>query len=286
MKDYKQMAESVFEKIEKYEIKKKKRRKKIIGFSISASCFFVFLSVVFFINRNDFEEDRSELSIKALDIMEHEVKDMDKTGMTEAAASYPEEEFKEASEELAMEGRVETASDLKESLNEKMQGMDSMIEEKSVDEKEERMKETLVKETEVNPDDGIKLTKMEVLSYYKIKDFKLPEDLNAENRDYYIYKKDGGRGEVYFDHNEFFYHNETMSRNVRIEMEKGEISKERSAFKETEDKILRIGEKEIRIGKNKGSFFTEFIQNEVGLRIVTEGLTEEELTDLLSSLIS
>ncbi len=140
------------------------------------------------------------------------------------------------------------------------------------------------------PEDFIEMSYDEMLEYYGAEIIPdLPENLTLdeyEDRRYGIYKRDGGTGEVYYDNTSFDYFDQDGIRNVSIEAAKGRLPlscvvfesdcKEKSYIQDVEILMVKIG---------KDAYSAEFMVRDVGFRIKTFELSEEEFIDVVASII-
>lgn len=136
--------------------------------------------------------------------------------------------------------------------------------------------------------DFIKMSREELADYYDTAIFpEVPSDLKEwDEYRYGIYRRDGGTGETYYDNNVINYSNEDFSRSLNIEVSKGRLPVTDIAdFYEISEKS-KINGVEVGIGlSDAGYYFVEFIYNNTGFRIIGNGLSEEELITVITSLI-
>ena len=137
-------------------------------------------------------------------------------------------------------------------------------------------------------EDFVEMTYDEILEYYSAElEPAVPEDLRPRgDARHGIYKRNGGTGEIYYDNNWLEYYNEDISRQVRVEASKGRLpvtccvfdddSKEKSNIRGVEILMAKIG---------KESYSAEFMVRDVGFRINSSGLSEEEFVDVVASII-
>ncbi len=137
-------------------------------------------------------------------------------------------------------------------------------------------------------DDFVPMTDDEINSYYGINVFPtVPEDISAwEEQGIGLYKRDGGTGEVYWDSIVLNYDNENFTRSVNIEIDKGHLPVTCYAFFESLNEKSLINGTEVAIGLSEGGYYhVEFIYQDVGFRLIANGITEDELISIISSLI-
>ena len=141
-------------------------------------------------------------------------------------------------------------------------------------------------------DDFVPMTDAELNNYFGMDIFPVvPGDLGEEwcvrqNTQKGIYRRDGGTGEVYHDQQVLNWSNEDFTRTVNIELKKGGMPFQCFAVQNGENACSVIGGVEVFIGRNDdGIWLVEFLYQEVGFRMIAEGLTQEELVAVISSLI-
>lgn len=136
-------------------------------------------------------------------------------------------------------------------------------------------------------DDFVEMDEQELIAYYGVDIFPaVPGDLiQWEGGSYGIYRRDGGTGEVYHDGVDLKYSNEDLTRSVGIGVDKGTLPYTFIAFEGPED-VSVIGGTEVVIGQwEDGCYYAEFLYQDVGFRITTQGLTLEELVSVIASLV-
>lgn len=138
-------------------------------------------------------------------------------------------------------------------------------------------------------DDFVEMNEQELADYYGVDIFpEVPSDLVAwEGGSYGIFRRDGGTGEVYWDSTVLNYSNEEITRSVNIEVDKGTLPFSCYAFWDAEQGRSVISGTEVVIGQwDDGCYYAEFLYRDVGFRIITQGLTLEELVAVITSLVS
>lgn len=141
-------------------------------------------------------------------------------------------------------------------------------------------------------DDFIPMTMEELNDYFGMDIFpEVPEDLGTEWSDREgtrrgIYRRDGGTGEVYHDQQVLNWSNEDFTRTVNIELRKGGMPFQCFGVMTEENENSVIGGVEVFIGRtDNGMYLVEFLYRDVGFRMIAEGLAQEELVDVIASLI-
>ncbi len=137
-------------------------------------------------------------------------------------------------------------------------------------------------------DDFVEMTQEELIAYYGVNFIpSVPEDMVAwEEGASGIFKREGGTGEVYWDANILNYSNENSTRNVHLEVDKGNyVYQFCFYFKGTEEKSF-INNTEVLIGLTEsGYYYAEFMYKGVGFLLSANGVTEEEFVTIISSVI-
>ncbi|WP_289301989.1 hypothetical protein, partial [Sporofaciens musculi] len=92
---------------------------------------------------------------------------------------------------------------------------------------------------------------------------------------------------IYFDFNILNYSNETFSKGINIEIQKGSLPTSDCVFLDEYDEksIINNVEVAIRQDTNNEYYFAEFLHHNVGFRFIVEGLTQDEFVAVISSLI-
>ncbi len=151
--------------------------------------------------------------------------------------------------------------------------------------KPETVGSSLSLDIDLRSDDFIEMSYDEMLEYYGAElEPDVPEDLKHEQDERYgIWKRNG---EIYHDNNGLRYYNEDVTRDVHVEAAKGRLPvtcvvfvddhKEKSYIRDVEIMMVKIG---------KESYSAEFMVRDVGFRINTFGLSEEEFIDVVKSII-
>ena len=137
-------------------------------------------------------------------------------------------------------------------------------------------------------DDRIKMSIEETCEYYGV-DYvpDVPADIKMwTDQCGIIYRRNGGTGEVYWDHNVLNFSNEDFTRSVHVEVDKGSyVLQDYLYFKGTEEKSV-INNVEIVIGLTEsGYYYSEFMYNGVGFLVDAKGVTEEAFVAIIASII-
>lgn len=139
-------------------------------------------------------------------------------------------------------------------------------------------------------DDFIPMTEAELTDYYGTNFLpEVPEDLVDLRRESAlgIYRRDGGTGEVYHDEQRLTWTNEDSSRGFNITVNKGGMPYQFFAIGTDENETSVISGEEVFIGRrDDGMYLVEFMYRDVGFRMIAEGLTQEELVAVITSLIA
>ncbi len=142
-------------------------------------------------------------------------------------------------------------------------------------------------------EDFIPLTNDELESYYGINIFPaVPRDLGTEwgeedGNSRGIYKKNKGTGKVYYDVQILNYSNEDFSRSVNIELSKGHMPmSDYGSLDWSDSEMSVINNTNVGIGQTDvGHYLVEFMYKNVGFRLIVEGLTQEEMVSVITSII-
>lgn len=136
-------------------------------------------------------------------------------------------------------------------------------------------------------DADIKITNIENISYFKeIADIKIPSDCEKEEA-YKIYVKPDRDSQEYNILQSYVvnYSNTKNDRNIRISFSKENKPIRDYHFSDEGSKISKINNIDLKIFKYNELYFTEFNYKEINFDIETSNITEQELTDLLLSII-
>ena len=126
-----------------------------------------------------------------------------------------------------------------------------------------------------------------MVAYYGCNVFPdIPEDISlSENQNWGIYRRDQGTGEIYWDQNRQEYISADQSRKLHVETCKGKLPFFDVIFPPDEEENSIINGHEVTIGLSEYGYEVWFLYNDVGFYIFADGITEEELIDIISSLI-
>lgn len=321
MKDYKEMADSVFEKIEIYERKRQKTRKTILKISTGLSSVFILVIAAFLIrNYHNLSLNNESIEMKAVSEARDMVTDLKEETLEMAEGTMQElskeedkrewasplEEMQEKTEvipERIGEGEDETdtlkeiksnekKSDKKSSafppeLADSTEETEDEIIVNQLEEFNERQEDRVAGEVILNEKDRVSLNKKELLSNYSTNVFpSVPFDLTLQkDSKFSIYKKNNGKGEVYSDLNIISYSNRDYSRTISIEVQSKTIPLSCFKLYQAKNQRSKIKGVEMIIAKNKRQYLIEFMYKNTGFLISTEGLTEKEVIDMVKSLI-
>lgn len=103
---------------------------------------------------------------------------------------------------------------------------------------------------------------------------------------YGIYRKDGGSGDVYWDQTVLNYSNKDFTRSVNIEIKKGSLPVLDYGFGESSEERSIINNWEVTIDYSESSgYHAIFMYKNVGFCVNAEGLTQDEFIAVLSSIL-
>lgn len=139
-------------------------------------------------------------------------------------------------------------------------------------------------------DDFIPMSKQDLIEHYKTDVFPIvPNDLKEIDGEdgYGIYRRNGGSGEVYFDQIVLNYDNSDFTRSINIELCKNKLPfSDYGSLDDNNDKSI-INRTPVNIGLiDESTYMAEFIYRNVGFRIIFEGLSQEEMISVLTSIIN
>lgn len=135
--------------------------------------------------------------------------------------------------------------------------------------------------------DFVEMNKEDLTEYFGTKLFPtVPADLEEQKDRHGIYKENGGTGNVYYDGEILNYSNEDFSRSINIEIKKNALPATDCAFFDSLEETSVINNTEVAIAQtDDGYYYAQFITDNVGFRIIANGLTESEFVETVSSLI-
>ncbi len=136
--------------------------------------------------------------------------------------------------------------------------------------------------------DFVVMSATELNEYYGINVFPVvPSELkNWSDQQYGIFKRDNGAGELYHDVNHLNYSNEDYSRSVNIEVSKGKLPFSCVIICDEKAEPSIVNDTEVNIASPSDEFYyVEFMYNDVGFRIVTDGLSEDEMVKVIESIV-
>ena len=115
---------------------------------------------------------------------------------------------------------------------------------------------------------------------------QVPSDLKVwEDQRYGAFYKDGGEGPLYWDGNVLNFSNGNLSRSVNLQVWKVRGGISCVAFFDLVKEKSVINGVEVAVGLAEGGYYhAEFIYKDVGFRLITEGLTQAEVVEILRSL--
>lgn len=254
MKNYNEMARDVLRRMDEYETVKKKRNARFAKTAASLCCFTLVLLLGTGVRHSGLMEPEIPATID--DALYPGIPDMidDRTEPTlmEPAVVQPT-------------GRYDVIT---------VNGMDSAP-------GNDRMNIALMW------DDFIGMDKAELNTYYGTNVFPtVPEELTAwGDESYGIFCRDGGSGELYWGQNTLNFSDEDLTRWVCVTVNKGSLPFSCVALTNPAMEKSVINDTEAMIGQwDTDCYYAEFMYRDVGFRIITEGLTLDELVEVIASL--
>ena len=136
-------------------------------------------------------------------------------------------------------------------------------------------------------DDFVVMSNAELNEYYGVDVFPIvPSDLKGwDDQQFGIYKRDNGTGEIYHDVNCLNFSNDDFSRSVCIYASKGHLPYHFCIFGNENMETSIVNETPVKIGSTSdGLYYAEFIYCNVGFRVSTEGLSVDELVQIINSI--
>ena len=136
--------------------------------------------------------------------------------------------------------------------------------------------------------DFVSMTKQEMLEYYGINVFAdVPDNLTLKSESHFgIYRRNNGTGDIYHDVNDVIYVNEDSTRGFGISVAKGRYPYSFVPLWESISEMSTINGVSVGIGQlPDGSYYAEFMYQNVGFRLHGVGVSIEELESMISSLI-
>ena len=137
--------------------------------------------------------------------------------------------------------------------------------------------------------DFIEMTPAEINVYYGTDIFpdNIPDDLTEVDQAFGIYRRNGGKGEVYWGTNQIWYTNEDVTREISISVDKDTLPFDFCGIFAAVDSFSVINGTKVGLAQSRsGEFlFAEFTYQEVGFRIIASGVTQDEFIAVVRSLL-
>ena len=135
--------------------------------------------------------------------------------------------------------------------------------------------------------DFIPMNKEEMVTYYGCNVFPdIPDDISISNKQSWgIYRRNQGTGEIYWDQIRQDYKNADQSRRLVVETRKGCLPFFDFIILYDEEENSIINGHEVTIGLSEYGYEVWFFYQGVGFYIFADGITEDELINIISSLI-
>lgn len=251
MKTCEQMTADVFRRMDEYKIKQKKRRKIIAAVAAPLCSLCLVTAVGLWLGGGAVAMDNA------------------------------------APESAAMNGSVYYSEDA-ESLQESPANMDVMcIYEIFIQELEEVPEMQTQQGICLFVDDFVAMTDEEINGYYGVNVFPVvPADLSRVDERLGIYRRNGGTGEVYYDHIRVAYEDKAQQRCVAAQAYPKTVKTYGYSLLEKLPAHSLIGNTPVAIAKlPDGSYYAEFRLENAGFCVWTTGLSEQETVDVIASLI-
>ncbi len=136
--------------------------------------------------------------------------------------------------------------------------------------------------------DFVSMTKQEMLEYYGINVFAtVPDDLALKSEQHFgIYRRENGTGDIYHDTNDIVFANADSTRGFGISVAKGRYPYSFVPLWESISEMSTINGVSVGIGQlPDGSYYAEFMYQNVGFRLHGVGVSVDELESMIASLI-
>lgn len=315
MKDYKEMADSVFKKIEIREREEREKSRKKTRFLSLAASFAVILvvgvgakmSLEGSHERMAFHEESSEdVRMMEEEGVEKSEKKLKEGGMRSLKEEAKEESAKleaakeEGMQEMKREGRQFLTG--REEAKKEAQGEPSKQQRRMLigDQKENQIVMNIggewinqcnipTVENVLKPEDAVSYDREGIKEYFHTNIFpEVPKDLEAwENGSFVVYKKEGGKGESYYDRQVLSFSSRDFKKSLRVEVETIETGSGcGTAPKEGKFQASLLDGKEVLFFDHReGIYSAELEIGETHFALVAEGLKEEEVVRVVESLM-
>lgn len=234
MKNYNEMANNVFARIDEYEINKKRKKAILLKSSVSALCVCLIAVIGFGVSRQGtYNNDNKKVA-----------------GLIS---------FSEKGNKIVI-NKIEEGTSVDRAI------------------------------ISLEEEDFVPMSKEELEKYYGVKVFPcVPKDLKLQEYEsiygYGIFKRNEGQGDVYYDASVLNYFNEDYSRSVNIEVSKVKNSFVCYNFFESLKEKSLIKNTEVLIGVKDDLYCVAIENNGVFIQIITEGLSQDELIAVISSVV-
>ena len=136
-------------------------------------------------------------------------------------------------------------------------------------------------------DDFVEMAPEELSAYYGMDVVpEVPTDLKAwEDQRFGVFRRSGGTGEVYWDGNVLNFSDESFARSVNLEVWKDRGAITCYAFFDFMEEYSVINGVEVALALSEGGYnHAEFSRGGVGFRLIAEGLSREEVVEVIRSL--
>lgn len=313
MKDYREMADSVFEKIERREKEEREKRRKMMKITSLAASFAVVVAVGVGVKINldgssgrialNEEHSEDEMLMKG-EVVGSSEREMEEGGMIALPGEAREETAKiEMAEEESILGEKKEGrrllADGEEAKKEEQIESDGRQRRRSVEKQVENrvimntggdwINQCNIPELKIalKQEDMRSCDKEEIKEHFHTNIFpEVPKDLEAwDNGDFSVYKRDKGKGETYYDRQVLSFSSKDFKRNLRVEVESVKTGTSCGAApKEGKFEASMINGREVFFFNHKeGIYSAEFKIGETNFILVAEGLKEEEVVQVVES---
>lgn len=136
-------------------------------------------------------------------------------------------------------------------------------------------------------DDFVEMAPEELRDYYGMDVVpEVPADLKAwEDQRCGVFRRSGGTGEVYWDGNVLNFSDDSFARSVNLEVWKDREFITCYAFFDFIEEYSVINGVDVALAVSEGGYYhAEFTRGGVGFRLIAEGLSQQEVVDVIRSL--
>lgn len=135
-------------------------------------------------------------------------------------------------------------------------------------------------------DDFVPMTDQELCSHFGMDIFpEVPEDLTRWPQELGLFRRDGGTGEAYWDGVALYYVSADEARSVTVNVLSGAVPPAFGLWTETQEYSVVAGV-QMALAKAENGYYAEFMYGDIGFCVVTQGLSQQEFVQVLSSIVN